>query len=114
MATGTKPFFAFEWMISLRYLGTRRKEGFISVIAGFSFLGILLGVATLIIAAHISNAGSNDVVTASAEQMPSTWRVIGFFRCSGLTRISLVSFSIARSAQLGRSVWVSRFERYGP
>ena len=43
MATGTKPFSAFEWMISLRYLGTRRKEGFISVIAGFSFLGILLG-----------------------------------------------------------------------
>ncbi|HEV2956485.1 MAG TPA: lipoprotein-releasing system transmembrane subunit LolC, partial [Xanthobacteraceae bacterium] len=45
--TGTRPFAAFEWMLSLRYLRARRKEGFISVIAGFSFLGILLGVATL-------------------------------------------------------------------
>src|ERR1044071_5387248 len=47
--TGTRPFAAFEWMLSLRYLRARRKEGFISVIAGFSFLGILLGVATLIV-----------------------------------------------------------------
>ena len=35
--------------MSGRYLRARRKEGFISVIAGFSFLGIMLGVATLII-----------------------------------------------------------------
>src|SRR3954453_8441387 len=47
--TGTKPFAPFEWMLSLRYLRARRKEGFISVIAGFSFVGIMLGVATLII-----------------------------------------------------------------
>src|SRR3954451_16916634 len=47
--TGTHAFAAFEWMLSLRYLRARRKEGFISVIAGFSFLGIMLGVATLII-----------------------------------------------------------------
>src|SRR5437763_15713240 len=47
--TGTHAFAPFEWMLSLRYLQARRKEGFISVIAGFSFLGIMLGVATLII-----------------------------------------------------------------
>jgi len=34
--TGTHPFSAFEWMLSLRYLRARRKEGFISVIVGFS------------------------------------------------------------------------------
>src|SRR5690606_4269662 len=38
-----------------RYLRARRKEGFISVIAGFSFLGILLGVATLIIVMAVMN-----------------------------------------------------------
>src|SRR4026209_1033853 len=48
-ANGTRPFSPFEWMLSLRYLRARRTEGFISVIAGFSFLGIMLGVATLII-----------------------------------------------------------------
>lgn len=52
---GTRPFSPFEWMLSLRYLRARRKEGFISVIAGFSFLGIMLGVATLIIVMAVMN-----------------------------------------------------------
>jgi lipoprotein-releasing system permease protein len=42
-------------MLSARYLRARRKEGFISVIAGFSFLGIMLGVATLIIVMAVMN-----------------------------------------------------------
>ena len=42
-------FSAFERMVAMRYLRARRSEGFISVIAGFSLLGIALGVATLII-----------------------------------------------------------------
>src|ERR1700689_2710903 len=45
----TPPFAPFEWLLSGRYLRARRKEGALSVIAGFSFLGIILGVATLII-----------------------------------------------------------------
>lgn len=36
-------------MIAFRYLRTKRREGFISVISAFAFLGITLGVATLII-----------------------------------------------------------------
>ncbi|MGE3064457.1 MAG: lipoprotein-releasing ABC transporter permease subunit [Hyphomicrobiaceae bacterium] len=55
VAKDTKPFSAFEWMLAARYLRARRKEGFISVIAGFSFLGILLGVATLIIVMSVMN-----------------------------------------------------------
>lgn len=51
----TRAFSAFEWMIAGRYLRARRKEGFISVIAGFSFLGIMLGVATLIIVMAVMN-----------------------------------------------------------
>ena len=42
-------FSPFERMMAWRYLRARKAEGFVSVIAGFSFLGILLGVATLII-----------------------------------------------------------------
>ena len=53
--TGTRAFAPFEWMVALRYLRARRKEGFISVIAGFSFLGIMLGVATLIIVMAVMN-----------------------------------------------------------
>src|SRR5215472_2878778 len=51
----TRPFAPFEWMLSLRYLGSRRREGFISVIAGFSFLGIMLGVWTLIVVMAVMN-----------------------------------------------------------
>jgi lipoprotein-releasing system permease protein len=54
-AQGTGAFAPFEWMVALRYLRARRKEGFISVIAGFSFIGIMLGVATLIIVMAVMN-----------------------------------------------------------
>lgn len=48
-------FSAFERMVAMRYLRARRQEGFISVIAGFSLLGIALGVATLIIVMAVMN-----------------------------------------------------------
>lgn len=48
-------FSAFERMVAMRYLRARRQEGFISVIAGFSLLGIGLGVATLIIVMSVMN-----------------------------------------------------------
>ena len=51
----TRPFSPFEWMLALRYLRPRRKEAFISVIAGFSFLGIMLGVATLVVVMAVMN-----------------------------------------------------------
>jgi lipoprotein-releasing system permease protein len=42
-------------MVAMRYLRARRREGFISVIAGFSLAGIALGVATLIIVMAVMN-----------------------------------------------------------
>src|ERR1700760_918598 len=60
--TGTHPFAAYEWMLSLRYLRARRKEGFISIIAGFSFLGIMLGVATLIIVMAVMNGFRTELL----------------------------------------------------
>lgn len=60
-AVDTKPFSPFEWMLASRYLRARRKEGFISVIAGFSFTGIMLGVATLIIVMAVMNGFRNEL-----------------------------------------------------
>ncbi|MGP3711387.1 lipoprotein-releasing ABC transporter permease subunit [Brucella sp. RRSP16] len=54
-APKSSPFSAFERMIAWRYLRARRRETFISVIAGFSFTGIMLGVATLIIVMAVMN-----------------------------------------------------------
>lgn len=47
--SSTSPFAAFEWAIAWRYLRARRREGGISVIAWYSLIGVMLGVATLIV-----------------------------------------------------------------
>jgi lipoprotein-releasing system permease protein len=60
--SGSRPFGAFEWMIALRYLRARRSEGFVSVIAGFSFLGIMLGVATLIVVMSVMNGFHEELL----------------------------------------------------
>ena len=61
-AEPTRPFAPFEWMIAGRYLRSRRRETFISVIAGFSFAGIMLGVATLIIVMAVMNGFRQELL----------------------------------------------------
>ena len=56
-------FSAFEWMVATRYLRARRQEGFVSVIAVFSFLGITLGVAALIIVMAVMNGFRHELLT---------------------------------------------------
>jgi lipoprotein-releasing system permease protein len=51
----TRAFAPFEWLLALRYLRARRKKGSVSVIAFFCVLGIMLGVATLIIVLSVMN-----------------------------------------------------------
>ncbi len=96
--TGTHPFAPFEWMLSLRYLRARRKEGFISVIATFSFLGIMLGVMTLIIVMAVMNGfrqellekilGLNGHLLIQPLESPLTdWQVVAdrvVARCRGV------------------------------
>ena len=55
-------FSPFERMMAGRYLRARKAEGFVSVIAGFSFLGIMLGVATLIIVMSVMNGFREELV----------------------------------------------------
>ncbi|MDX3929054.1 MAG: lipoprotein-releasing ABC transporter permease subunit [Shinella sp.] len=59
----SRPFCAFERMVAWRYLRSRRKEAFISVIAGFSFIGIMLGVATLIIVMAVMNGFRTELIS---------------------------------------------------
>jgi lipoprotein-releasing system permease protein len=49
-------------MVAFRYLRARRQEGFVSVIAIFSLLGIALGVATLIIVMSVMNGFRADLL----------------------------------------------------
>ncbi|MBL6847627.1 MAG: lipoprotein-releasing ABC transporter permease subunit, partial [Alphaproteobacteria bacterium] len=58
-------FFIFnetERMISFRYIKSRRVEGFISISAWFSLLGIMLGVATLIVVMSVMNGFRTELV----------------------------------------------------
>lgn len=55
-------FSKFERMVARRYLKAKRKEGFISVITGFAFTGIALGVATLIIVMSVMNGFRNELL----------------------------------------------------
>jgi lipoprotein-releasing system permease protein len=63
VVTPPKPFAGFERKLAFRYLRPRRKEGFISVIAGFSFAGILLGVAALIIVMSVMNGFRKELIS---------------------------------------------------
>ena len=56
-------FSPFERMVAGRYLRSRKQEGFVSVIAAFSFLGIMLGVATLIIVMSVMNGFRAELVS---------------------------------------------------
>lgn len=55
-------FSPFERLLAFRYLRARKSEGFVSVISAFSFLGIMLGVATLIIVMAVMNGFRTELV----------------------------------------------------
>lgn len=59
----SRAFGAFEWLLAMRYLRSRRREGIVSVIAIISFLGILLGVATLIIVMSVMNGFRTELLS---------------------------------------------------
>ena len=51
-----------ENKIALRYLRTRKKDGFLNVISTFSFIGISLGVAVLIIVMSVMNGFRSELI----------------------------------------------------
>jgi lipoprotein-releasing system permease protein len=59
----TKPFAGFEWMLALRYLRARKREGLVSIISLLSFLGVMLGVATLIVVMAVFNGFHNELLS---------------------------------------------------
>ena len=51
-----------EKEIALRYLKTRKKDGFLNIISIFSFIGISLGVAVLIIVMSVMNGFRTELI----------------------------------------------------
>ena len=61
-------FSSIEKLITVRNLRPKRKEGFLKVISIFSFLGIMLGVAILIIVMSVMNGFREEL----------TQKILGF------------------------------------
>ncbi|MEM9725691.1 MAG: lipoprotein-releasing ABC transporter permease subunit [Pseudomonadota bacterium] len=59
---GSSAFGSFERMLAGRYLRARRKEGFISVIAMLSLIGITLAVAVLIVVMSVMNGFRAELI----------------------------------------------------
>jgi lipoprotein-releasing system permease protein len=55
-------FAPFEWTVALRYMRLRRSDGSGSVIALFSILGIMLGVAALIVVMSVMNGFHRELM----------------------------------------------------
>ena len=56
-------FATVEWMVAARFVGARRQESFVSIIAVLSLLAIALGVATLIIVLSVMNGFRAELLT---------------------------------------------------
>lgn len=54
---------AFERLVAFRYLRARRRETLISVTAGFSLIGIMLGVAALIVVMSVMNGMRGQLIS---------------------------------------------------
>ena len=97
-------FGVVERMIAFRYLRARRQEGFVSVIAIFSLVGIALGVATLIVTMAVMNGfraellgrilGFNGHINVYAMQGPVTDYDAEAARIKGLQGIVSVTPTI--------------------
>lgn len=70
-------FSSFEWAVAWRYLKARRADSFISVIAGFSLIGILLGVAVLIVVMSVMNGFRIELLDRVLGVNGQAW-IVGF------------------------------------
>ena len=82
-----------ERFLAVRYLRARRAEGFISVIAWFSFMGITLGVATLIIVMSVMNGFRAELI----DRILGLNGHIGVFKTDGqpLENYNEISFQLS-------------------
>lgn len=60
---GAGPFSAFERIVAWRYLRAKRKEGVTSMVAIISFVGIMLGVAALIVVMAVMNGFREELLS---------------------------------------------------
>ena len=76
-------FSKFERLVARRYLKAKRRDGFISVITGFAFTGIALGVATLIIVMSVMNGFRHELLS----------RILGINGHIGIMAVAGVPFN---------------------
>ncbi len=60
---GAGAFSGLEWMMASRYLGSRRRDSYVSAISVISLLGIMLGVAVLIVVMGVMNGFRSELLS---------------------------------------------------
>ena len=96
-----RPFSRLEWMIAWRYLRARRREGAISIIAGFSLVGILLGVGTLIVVMSVMNGFRAELIERILGAQPHI--VVLASSPEGLTNYDALAKRIAEHPEVLRA-----------
>lgn len=96
------PFSRLEFLLAGRYLRARRREGAISVIAGFSLVGIMLGVATLIIVMSVMNGFRAELVGRILGAQPHI-TVLPTNRATGLTDYDRLAEQLERVGLVTRA-----------
>jgi len=117
-----RAFNGLEWSIAWRYLRARRKEGGISVIAWYALIGVMLGVATLIVVQAVMIGfreeftdrilGANAHITVYSQEFDPITEAIeglpGVIRAAPLIRGQVMASSESRNA--GVEVYGQRLE----
>ena len=85
----------YEFLVSWRYLKSKRKDGFISVITWLSLIGIMLGVATLIIVMSVMN-GFRDEMLSKILGMNGHITVVSAFAGDDISEYSAIARDIKK------------------
>jgi ABC-type lipoprotein release transport system permease subunit len=89
---GARPFSGYEFMLALRYLRARKRNGGATVIAILSFLGIMLAIAALITVMSVMNGFRHELLTRLLGVQPHVY----VYLSDASVADELSEFSVAR------------------
>ena len=94
------PFSRFEWMLAWRYLRSRRRDTFISVISALTLIGVALGVATLIVVMSVMS-GFRDELLVKILGLNGHFTAYPIDAVHALTAAAAIVLSLHRSEGFG-------------
>ena len=88
---------AYEWLIGTRHLRSTHRRGFVSFVALISVLGLMLGVATLVVVLSVMNGFERELRTRILSVTSHATLMGSRVRCTTGARVQQVARSDART-----------------